>query len=94
MKRTATNVFQVYWVSTIAIIILHLFIFELELGVGERQKIWMKRNECKLSFDDIAHLYYVENNSFILGDDKKGTATEKQELLALSTKSIILYEMN
>lgn len=64
------------------------------MGMGERQKMWMKRNECKLSFDDIAHLCYVGNNSFILGDDKKATATEKQELLVLSTKFIIVYEMN
>lgn len=64
------------------------------MGMVERQKMWMKGNECELSFDDIAHLCYVGNKSFILWDDKKATATEKQELLALSTKFIIVYEMN
>lgn len=41
----------------------------------------------------IAHLCYVGNKSFILGD-VKAIATEKQELLVLSTKFIIVYEMN
>lgn len=97
MRRTATNVSQVYWVCTIAMIV-YSSNSDMNrcriMGMGEQQKMWMKRNECKLSFDEIAHLCYVENNSSILGDYKKETATEKQELLALYTKFIILYEMN